>query len=187
MSVVVPGLADVRAAEEYARAVVFCDVPVELCGVEVMHLTPQHLLHLTLVGNPFAVGGAISPGDVLVFLHAVSARYPHGMKLLVKTCASLPYKQCVDDIKVFIDDAMADGPGGGTGDAPQSESVASDYAGLVHLFAKSYGWSRDQVMRTPYAELWQYYSLLVRDADPKAPLNSRVLRYARKYLAGGNN
>jgi hypothetical protein len=180
--VVIPGLAAVREGERYSRELAFCEAPLTLCGMDVRHFSPRHLMHLSLVESPFAIGGPINPGDVVAFLFCVSWEYPHYKDRVTKHAETMDYPAWVQAIREYIDDAMGDAPGGG-GSGQEKESIASEYAQIVHVLAKAYGWDDDVILDKPYSRIWQYVKLLTHEHSPHAPLSSRVHKFARQHLA----
>ena len=150
-----------------------------------MQFTPRHLIRLSIAESPFAVGGQVTGSDIALFVFSVSVSYPSETvrERIIREVAPLDYKQCFAEINEYLEDANGDCPSGSAGSGPQVETIASEYASIVHRIASAYGWSESETLDIPYARLWQYLKLIRRDLDPKATMDSRVHKYARRRLA----
>lgn len=145
----------------------------ELCGERVYQLTPWHHIALEAAGNPFVVGGSVSPESVLQFLWVVSVHYNaeaiDHRNALIDRAKILIYDDAVQAIDKYVRDANRDAPGSsGSG---ESESI-SWIASLVHIIASTYGWSESEIIRIPFVRLWQYVRCLrVQHGDNVAFVN----------------
>jgi hypothetical protein len=174
----IPGYREaVEAAEmeeESLRDFAYTGWPESICGAEVKQFTPRHFLLLCSIKSPFLCGGDPSPEDVGLFLWVVSPEFkPFDLEArarFLESIITLPYAESVQEIRAYIDRARFDRPSGGSG----STAVASFFASLVHVFASEYGWSRDQVLDSPMAALYQELRMIIRDHDPRRPFPNRI-------------
>lgn len=182
--VAIPGLREAREREAQRRLLAFADVPRSLCGVEVLPLTPRMFFALELTESPFAVGGKITPAAVgmLVWIASVERSRPAPRILLPgwldrrkrrigAKVGAWPFLDAIHRCRKFVEEAFADGSGGGTS-ADSPGAVASGLAAQVDFIASQYGWPEAAILDTPVSRLFQYQRLAIRRLDPKAALGN---------------
>lgn len=183
--------AAIEREEAEGRELPFFDLPILLCGIEVKQFTPRLFVTLCTAESPFLCGGEPEPEDIAQFLWAVSAKFsvaPRARAKFTRSLGALDYISAVTEIRAYIADSLKDRPGGDGSSTGRSSPIASFAASLVHRFAFAYGWSRQEIIDTPFAELFQYLRLIERDEYTRAgkPYHApsiKVLRLNKRFLA----
>lgn len=160
--------------EESLRDFAYTGWSDSICGVEVKQFTPRHFLLLCSLKSPFLCGGDPAPEDVGLFLWVVSLGFkPFDLEardLFLQSVIDTPYIETVAEVRAYIDRARFDRPSNGSGSTP----VSSFFASLVHVFASEYGWSREQVLDSPFAALYQELRMIIREHNPNRPFPNRI-------------
>jgi hypothetical protein len=167
----IPGL---REAEEQYRAEsfeAFAGVEPRICkAFEILPLTPRMFLDLEGGECGFVVknGRDLDERDIALLLWRCSPYYVRGNDDLRRfhqgAIAILPYVQCVGEISDYLRRSLAGMPLW-KGKLRATPGVGIWASRLVHLFAKEYGWSEDQVLDMPFRRLWQYANRILEDKD----------------------
>lgn len=176
------------AIEENLRAAAFLPLPEKICGIEVVPLTLRILARLRAARSPFLAGGKIRPGHIGTFLWAVSPDYNSGARApdeLLERAAILPYTRAVRAIRRYLFYAWMDRPPVRRNRKDDLAAVSFE-AGMIHHIAHAYGWDDEAILDKPLRRLYQYLTMLRREADPKGvtfnPLVDRLTKPLRKKL-----
>ena len=158
----IPGLAeklaDARRREAELRDLPFLGVDLDIGGVAVKQITPRHWLYLDAAGVPFFCAEAMNPVHVALFLWILSPKFRPGdiaaRDAFLLEIVNVDYAAAVKAIGEFVDDAFLDRPeGGGSSSAPTTSYVAA----IIDMIATGgYTWTKDVILDTPFAELFQY-------------------------------
>jgi hypothetical protein len=183
----IPGLAEAVEREAFDRLAAFVPVHERITNIPVRMLTPRLTLELEAAGSPFLKGRLPSAPDVTAFLWHVSVarieprswwipeqRFRELRKqACIRQWVHLPYVQTALEIQKYIEDANADGPGGGSSytDTP----FASWASGIVDYVASRYHWDEDKILDTPLKRLWQYWRrAMMRETKGEATFINRA-------------
>lgn len=165
-----------RNADE-RRDLALSGVDLRLCGLDVRQLTPRHLLILFAARNPFLFGGRRASEHVAQFLWIVRAQpasssssssaspASNDREKFLRRVARIPYLRACKAIDAYIDASLMDKP---PSTGSKRSAIVGTFASIVHEIASLYGWSRDTILDSPIAEIYQYFRLITRDRDPKA-------------------
>ncbi|MDB6026301.1 MAG: hypothetical protein JWM68_2524 [Verrucomicrobiales bacterium] len=185
----IPGFREAANEEQFIRSAAFLPVTESICGIEVLPLTLAHFTMLEIARNPFVVGGNPVPEDIASFLWAVSPRYkpnaPFRRWWFVADLRDLDAEKVTAGIEAYMEDAFLDSPGGGKSDdaLPTSSYAAS----LVDIIASEYCWSRSDILKMPFKEVFQYIKRMQKRANPKAPLfNKKSDKVKSEFLQARN-
>jgi hypothetical protein len=181
------------ALEEAWHDRAFLGIPEKICGIEAVPITLRILLRLFASRSRFFGPGQVRSGDIGVFLWAVSPKfrmpnepnkrgYKLARKAFVESIVALDYFRARRAIDRYIFRHFLDRP-------PKSRSTkntaaaVSLAAALINIFAKAYGWRRDDILDEPICCLYQYLTEL-RLENPKAmTFNPIIARLKRPILA----
>jgi hypothetical protein len=180
----IPGLAAAIEQERHVRETAFLDLPEVLCGFDVPPLTLAHVIALSVVGNPFIVGGPVAPTDVAAVL--ISLVQPKGLArwCMLRKLRRINYSESVKAVSEFIAEAFQDAPGG---NGVENQIIYySNAAGIVDLFAREYGWNAHLTLRLPLKQLFQYFKAIQRHDNPKSILFNPSDRVRSEWLVQVN-
>jgi hypothetical protein len=186
--------------ETYWRDFAFLGINEELrlgkTRVEVCLLTLRMFVQLMAVRSPFVVGGRVRPEHLVQLLWRMSPKYQANDKAaraafiesIAPVFAGTVFPRAVRIVSRFFDRMLLDKPPVSEGGGVSSKPDASFAAGVIHLVAKNYGWSQDEILDTPMPVLFQFIRKLQRDQDPEMehwnPLTDRfTARVVQRYLA----
>lgn len=189
----IPGLekavADARAEEEQIRYRPYLTTTLDILSVSVRQFTPRHFLYLDCAGSPFLNGGPIDASNIAQFLWVISEDFRAGDTVardhFFSGILAVEIGDAIEQIKSYIDDAWMDRPGGG---GKSSEAPITCYlADFVDVIASEYGWNRDTILDTPFAELFQYLRRIRARNNPRANFINRSDKvrnaFVKKYQA----
>ena len=135
---------------------------------------------LTYAGNPFLCGGEPSIEAVAAFLWIVSPGFRLGddgarTAFLVRlrelpVLVDLP--ACARKINDFVSEMYLDAPVGRAGGKSGSVITAPE-AAYLHIFAKTYGWKRQEIIHEPLPVLHALLRRITLDNDPDAVFINR--------------
>lgn len=184
----IPGYREAVESEASARSEAFTGAPEMVCGVELLPMTPRHLLLLQATRSPFVVGGAVSSRDVGLFLWCLSPDYAAALRArnalspwagrlalflfrrvqtrFLRRVRRLDAAEAIEGCRRIVREALLDGPGSRR--AGWSPEYFSPVASLVSNLAEKYGWSEAAIIDTPFKRLFQYTRVLRAASDPKA-------------------
>lgn len=180
-------LREAERAEAADREAPFLDAPIDLCGFDVRHFTPNHRAILANAQSPFVVGGVKTIGHVCAFLWVVSwnfnPRNQRARKAFIAKCITLDYFDAVRDIDAYLSAAFRDQSDEGSSYG-KSSPIASFSASIVHTIRCAHGGTRSEIMAMPFAEIFQYLRLIKRDdwarAGKEAKFGNRLSLKLRK-------
>lgn len=166
--------------EGQCRDFAFLGLNHEILGVPLVPMTLRQLIALLAMNSPFLVGTPISEGDVAAFLWFLNPDFKRPgtrgaavkRQAFVKRIARLPYRDVVKGIHDYLDTTFMDSPpsSGSAGKPP----IASVAAWLIDVFGSEYGWSRDTVLDSPMAQLYQSLREIKVRHNPKTiPFNRK--------------
>ena len=172
-------IADYEAAvarEKEAREHAFLDlapyvIPTQRGGMSLRLLTVRDFAILANIGDP-CIDGA-DTAECAAILRTLSFLDYHRPKTsLARTfralkIAKLPEAELRAGLVAYFDAMFIDAP-------PSSGVRGRPYfsweAMLVHRMASAYGWSRNEIMDTPIAAVYQLLKIQTAEGDPRAPL-----------------
>lgn len=145
--------------------VAWSDLTEDICGVEVMPITPLHFVRLAAARSPFVCGGREpNMADVGNFLWCLSPLYdPHSK--WKKFCHWLCYYRAVrkltladlvSGIDEYMDEAWQDAPPKPEGKG-RASAFYSPVVSLMHVLCPAYNMTPDMVKRMPYKQVFQLY------------------------------
>ena len=141
----------------------FLPVTEDICGIEVLPMTPIHHMSLRVANSPFVCGGEIGPAAVLNFLWCISPKYNTSRLWRVLFFRSLRLRwnrtrETLDDIILgiygYMDEVWQDCPPkplNGKGSVKDHYSLAVEYC---HKLCPKYGTVND-VLNMPYKQIFQ--------------------------------
>lgn len=166
----IPGLSQAIEREQFVRDSAFLDMPERVAGFDVKPFTLRHVLLLSLVGNPFMVGGAATPVDVGQFLWAISTEWSPSSKWrrrwFFRRCRRINYVNALKEIESYLAESFQDAPGGGA--EGERQSFYSFAASMVDLFGKEYGWTERETINLPLKRLFQLMAVIRKRNNPDA-------------------
>lgn len=152
----IPNLAEAIAAENANRDEAFVGLGEVIYGeLEVLQMTPKHLLILDGCGNAFVTGKEPEATDIAVFLWVLSPEFTIDSKkrdTFLAKIKELPVKPLLDGIKQYLEKTFQDAP---TGAGGNGKPYASWVAILIDAFAAEYGWTPEIVVNIPLRQLYQ--------------------------------
>lgn len=156
--IIIPGLAEAQAEESALREAAFLPVKESICGIEVEGFSPFHYAILSAAGSPFIYGGTPTTIDIAAFLWVVSPQYsPRSRftrwRFLRRFRSGFDWLAAMDAIRAYVSAALADGP---TPSGEGGVSYWSALAGIVDSIASQYHWPEREILRIPFARLFQY-------------------------------
>jgi hypothetical protein len=101
-----------------------------------------------------------------------------------KRCRRLKYGQACEEIRDYMNESLADGPGGkSTG--PARQSVASWVSSDIHLIASAYGWTADYILDMPIAQMFQCERRILnaRNVPMRNPSDELKIQWLREARA----
>ena len=185
---IVPGYREAVDKEQESREVSFLSIPTEkVCGFECMAFTPYHYLLLSAGESSFIKGRIAEPSDIPMFLWVISPDYTldlekakeHRVKIS-KKCRSLEYRESIQEIYSYIQDAFSDIPPtkSNTKEIPYTCWVAN----IVDMLAREYGWTEKTILHIPFKRLWQYAKLIKLHNNPKEILFNPSDKVKQEYI-----
>lgn len=164
----IPGYREAIEREQAVREFAFIDAPRDICGVDVLPLTPRNLLLLYRARSPFVCGGPVDAADIALALWTLSADRAAGGRRwrFIRRCRKLPYEATASALTEFIADSLQDTPGGASSGGPE---YVSWVAAIVHVVASAYGWAEAAILDCPLPRLLQYVNQITHDANPARP------------------
>lgn len=172
--------------ESLLRDLAMLGLPVKLCGVECNQFTPRHYMMLVAAQSPFICGGDIEPEHVAQFLWVVSVCFDSddadARDFFVALIGfEVEFNEATVAIEKYLADAFMDRPPS-IKRARNSPSV-SFAASMVHYIAQQYGWSVDEILDKPLAQLYQFLKCQCLDRNPNAPnMSPRVAKITGDIL-----
>ncbi len=183
--------------EASLRSLAFFPAPPLLCGVPVLPFTPRHFIILDQAGSPwFGHPSSDIAGEICQFLWVVSPGFvvpsrdcplaevrrrrkaflgkvwPTARKRLASKCGA--------EIDAYIEGALFDRDcGGGSDSGPAAVHFA---ASLIDEFGAAYGWTADQTLDTPFAQLFQLRRARRLRQDADATLVNRLSDQVEKEV-----
>lgn len=187
----IPGYLDAVAREqsERERCFIYSLLPITetLCGIEVLPFSPFHFLVLQFSKSPFVVGGLPMETDIAKFFWCLSPRYVAPLTVLgridrwrsARRCRRLKYRDTIESIHSFIDDAFADAHGG---PRISGEAICGASAAIVNSLASAYGWSIATILQLPYKQIWQFKNIIRKSNDPDAQVFNKSRRIVLDWI-----
>lgn len=181
-----PGFAEAAAQQNAARDMPFLGVSIPIAGANVLPITLRGYTVLSQSGNPWVTGGEATEVSALAFLWVVSDEYQFAKpppQKFIKRFAKLWNEEERAKLDEYVELMFIDsGSGASTNRDASRVSAAASY---IHLLTKSYGWTRQQILDTPIAELNQYVRCIQLDNDGGA-INRLTDRIKSKFLVDIN-
>ena len=158
-----------------------------VCGVEIRAMTLRDFALLSVVGNPFVCGGALTKEDAAQLLWLLSPSYvePRGIVSgfrarrargrILFVLAHFTEEALVEGVEEYLEEMFMDAPGGKSG---RTETVSAS-ASMVMLLQSEGKFGRDECMAMPLPELWQY----VRAIQGGTPFNKFSDAVSRQWAA----
>lgn len=157
-----PKLVEAAREERAIRSGAWLDLPRFILTVEVKPFSLRHYSLLSASGNGFVTGGDITPADIVQFLWFVSAGFtPVNEKAkaeFIKAASKLPLGKTITGIWDYLSESEFDAPKAGPSVRPQKNNRPIEPY-MIHRFASEYGWTVDEIMDRPLAQLWQLTQL----------------------------
>lgn len=179
----VPGYREAVERETAGRDSAFIPIEETLCGIPVLPFNLTHWLILGGIDSPFLCGGEITAEHTLRFLWVVSTEFttsnPRARDRFIRRCVKRAKDIDVIEVRLWLDDAILDAPGGGSDARPLPASFA---AFVVDAFASEYGWSEQVIMRMPCKKLFQLMRCMRRRNDHKAAFINPSDKIKSAYL-----
>lgn len=177
------------AAERLARIEAFAALPPVIGGIECRPLNLWHLNALLGAGNPFIGGGVRTPAAAAALLWLLSPSYAPRARLrrwrFVRRVRRLGWAELLAELEHYLDGVFAEcelPTAAESGDGGNKGPLWCLAASLVHVFGRSYGWTREQTMGEPLDVLFQLRRLIHAENNPDCPLfnpRSGAVRAAR--------
>ncbi len=174
------------------RAEAFIDTPrllyIGIFSPKVVPLTPYMLHLLSGLKSPLLHGWG-TRRDIRIALFILSGQYKPSFWAYLRWRAYNPWLQYERAGKAILEhftEATCDFPRVGREAGSKQEQVDPFplIAQMVVYFAKTFGWSEEQIMHTPIARLYQYMTLSIPDSGgPKFSANDEL---TAKYLQKQN-
>lgn len=172
-----PEYREAIAREETLRNAAFLDSPETLCGFRVAPFNLLHLAALQIAGNPFICGGDLQPWHVAQFLWVVREPVPGRpgwrQRRFIRKCRRLRFVESVGQIAEWVDLAFEDTIGRGCGAEAHEARPYVAAAGIVDRIASEYGWSEQDILKTPLKRLLAYQRAIAIRNDPEKIVLSR--------------
>lgn len=157
----IPGYDEALAHERALREEVFAFDFDLVCGVRVLHITPQLLARLFRVNTPFLGEGECNINHVVQLLWIVSPLYSENIEArdafiegALPKLLEIGQEECIEDINRFLDDTFLDAPeNGGTDSVPYVCSVAWM---LYKMRCEPYRIPKSEAEKMPIREIYQY-------------------------------
>lgn len=181
-------LREAREQESFHRACAFGVEREFICGMTVLPLAIWHVMVLDAIQSPF-VGRSerCRVEDIVNFLWIVSPHYrPNAMDrkwFWLTRCRKLKASEAVKAIVAYVSEAFADGPSASNDGA----SYYSAAAALVDLIASQYGWSEQEILRTPLKRCFQYRKAIRYRLQPQEPQGNRSDGIIQSWLDRANS
>ena len=170
--------------ENDIRDAAFLELNTVIAGVELRQMTPRDFLILSGIGSPFMDGGIPRSSDVIKFMWFLSPEYRHRDTDSAKRFASIARKknglELLRGIYKYLADTFQDSPGGGKSSGP---SYAGWCAYIIDALASEYGWTRKEIMATPFKILYQQLNCIRKRNDPDVILFNSSDQATGKRLA----
>lgn len=153
------------ALQDLVWNVAWAGLTEDICGVEVMPLTPWHFVRLAAARSPFVCGGRDpSRQDVDNFLWAISPLYDpksrwkkfrHWLRYF-KATKNLTLAELIAGIDEFMDEAWMDSPPR-PDTRMKSKAFYAPVVSMIRVLCPEYNLTPEMVMHTPYKQLFQLY------------------------------
>jgi hypothetical protein len=161
-----------RRNEEARREEAFLEVPLTVCGESVRQMTARDLLILNGIESPFVCGGEVDPLDIVIFLWFLNAKNDQSdswlnnrrKKMMMRRVAGLPFEATVSECRKYVSDCFQDAPDGGSSSDSKRPIGSAIIVPLIIRIAKETGWDKDQIIKTPLAQLFQFLKHIRADA-----------------------
>jgi hypothetical protein len=195
-----PLFAEEKAKEDARREEAFLDLPLIVCGESIRAMTPMDLLVLNGVNSPFVCGGEITREEceyILWFLNTTnSGRNSFGdawrSGRMIRRLTRVPLSEIADAITAYVESTFQDAP-----EKAEGESRPLGLCFIVPMImriAQATGWSRQDIMRTPLAQLFQLLKVQRAweqgkdfvDVSPSDRITGRFLAELNGAVSGGN-
>jgi len=174
--------------DEQARAAAWLSLD-QIVGIVVKPFTLRHWLFLTEAENPILLGQVPASGHIAQFLWVIRTDFDWRSKPRkdwFKRIGKLNTTEVVDEIVAYLSRAFYDLQGGGDPDKT-SVDVAGWPAYFVHRYGKLYGWSVDQVMDTPLAQLGQLDRVDRAESGDNSAYTSTLIALRAQEIMERNN
>lgn len=182
----VPGYRAAVDRERTNRDLAFCGLPVPLCGVAAVQMSPRIYLRLLHCDNAFVVGREPTSEDVAIFLWFVSPDYSLNQKArdkwIKRHVRKLPYRSSVIEINAYLNRTFMDAAEGRSSD----KSYVSSLSNIVDLIASEYGGPSSWILEEPLACIFQYVRSIRARRDPKSPQFNPSEKLVSKWLRDRN-
>lgn len=170
----IPNLAEAIASEQANRDESFVGFGEIIGGIEVLQMTPKHLLILDGSGNAFATGKTPEASDIAAFLWVLNPDFTTDNKardnFLLKVKV-LSVAELLEGIRQYLEKTFQDAP---SGNGSNQKPYASWIAILIDSFASEYGWTPQTVLETPLRQLYQ-----LLDAKNKRKYGSKYIKISK--------
>ena len=190
--------AEERAREESHREEAFLNVTMTVCGEELRMMTPQDFLILNGIESPFVCSRDIEATDVVLFLWHLNVKNDGSSswfnrrrrRQMIKRIIGLQFGECIKQIQNYTDKAFQDAP---RASEEKGERISKPLGTcflvpLIMRIAKETGWSKDEIMRTPMPQLFQFVKHLNAEALGKDFVDfSPSDRVTNEFLVDLNN
>jgi hypothetical protein len=166
------------------------DVPERIGDIEVQPMNLKHLLILDGIDSPMIKGGNVEDYDLLMFVWILSKEFCYNAKRRDKfferarKVSNYQLKQFAQEI---LDKAFAESDTMKNSDKSQTFFIAY----FVDCFAREYGWSVDEIMKTPLSRAFQLITTInERNCALSGKQYNRTTELDNKihrYLLSGSN
>lgn len=190
--------AEEREREESHREEAFLPISQTVCGEELRQMTPHDFLILNGIESPFVCNTETDAADVVIFLWQLNTRNDgtrswfneRRRKKMIQRVAFLGFDDSVKQCFAYIEKTFQDAP---KATQSQGDRIAKPIGTcflvpLILRIAKETGWSKDEIMRTPVAQLFQFVKHLNAEALGKDFVDwSPSDRVTNEFLVDLNN
>lgn len=166
-----------RALEESHREEAFLNITWTVCGEELRPMNPQDFLILNGIESPFVCAQEVEPADIVIFLWHLNALNDGShswlnerrRKKMIRRVAMLNFVDSTKACRQYVEKAFQDAPRARTdaGDRISKPIGTCFLVPLIMRIAKETGWSKDEIMRTPLPQLFQFIKHLNAEAMGK--------------------
>ena len=190
----IPGYREAVTEERRRRERAWIGLVDDIGDVPIAPLTLRRFVTLAVLGNAYVTAGkAPTVADTVQLLWICSTDYRPDQRAFetwaARTMKKAPIVRLVAGIEAYLAAAFFDA-NGSDGAAPSTTPAWGWPAAWVDQFAREYGWTVDQVMDTPIAQLFQLERLLVKRIKPDSlftnPLSDAAKRQWLETQNGRN-
>jgi hypothetical protein len=124
------------------------------------------------------------PSDIFSFCHVLRFHENLTPEETAALLGPMPFdalRQCLFD---YVDLIFCDAP---ASEGQRRKPYYSYLASIIHSLAKSYGWSRNEILDTPMPAIYQLLKIMQQEANPKMPLFNRSDAILNKLAQSGGN